>query len=70
MCILCGLGLIMALTSIIDKCWTRPRACLSRLYARKEEQLDRLLARLWVAKEPGTNRMLVVTQNHSLLHAE
>lgn len=46
------------------------RAFLARLYACDDAQLDALLGRLWVAKELGTDRMLVVTQHHSLLHAE
>ena len=46
------------------------RAFLARLYACEDAQLDALLGRLWVAKELGTDRMLVVAQHHSLLHAE
>ena len=46
------------------------REFLARLYACEDAQLDVLLGRLWVAKELGTDRMLVVTQHHSLLHGE
>ncbi len=46
------------------------RAFLARLYACEDAELDALLERLWVAKELGTDRMLVVTQHHLLLHAE
>jgi hypothetical protein len=44
------------------------RAFLAGLYACEDAQLDALLGRLWVAKELGTDRMLVVAQRHSLLH--
>jgi hypothetical protein len=46
------------------------RAFLARLYACADAELDALLERLWVAKELGTDRILVVTQHHSLLHHE
>jgi len=46
------------------------RAFLARLYACDDAQLGALCERLWVAKEPGTDRTLVVTQHHSLLHGE
>lgn len=46
------------------------RAFLARLYACEDAQLDARLVRLWVAKELGSDRTLVVTQNHSLLHEE
>ena len=49
---------------------TPTRTFLARLYACERGDLDALLGRLWVAKELGTDRMLVVTQNHALLHAE
>ena len=49
---------------------TPTRAFLARLYACEEGQLDARLERLWVAKELGTDRTLVVTQNHALLHVE
>jgi hypothetical protein len=46
------------------------REFLSRLYACGDAHLDPHLRRLWVAKELGSERTLVVTQHHSLLHSE
>ncbi len=49
---------------------TRTRSFLTRLYNCEESVLPGFLKHLWVARELVTERVLVVTQHHSLLHEE
>ena len=49
---------------------SRTRSFLARLYDCEESTLPAFLKRLWVAKELVTERVVVVTQHHSLLHEE
>ena len=46
------------------------RAFLLRLYRCEEAGLSRLLRHTWVARELLSDRLLIVTQNHALLHGD
>jgi len=48
----------------------RTREFLCRLYNCEQEHLPALLRFAWVARDVLTDRLLVVTQNHALLHRE
>jgi hypothetical protein len=48
----------------------RTKAFLARLYACEPAGLSAHLTHLWIAKELDTERTLVVTQRHGLLHRE
>jgi hypothetical protein len=46
------------------------RAFLRRLHGCGESELSRFLRYIWVARDLLTDRLLIVTQNHALLHGD